>query len=151
MFYPNAFLYMSLFPIIYQVKMNIELGLSELIVRVASEKTVHRVKGSDRFEEAFDPLSNRIEVAVEEKVESVQEAQMGITPTFGQLIKRPDWASRPKKAGSESNNQQAQTESFDEEKQLGGFELQTVPVQLAQLDEAKEKSSSREGSAFSLE
>lgn len=80
MFYQNAFLYMALFPLIYQIKLNIELGLSELIVRVASEKTVHRVKGP-RYEEMQDPLAERIDINIEEKVESVQEAPLEITPS----------------------------------------------------------------------
>lgn len=142
MWYPNGFLYMSLFPIIYQVKLNIELGLSDLIVKVASEKTVHRVKNTSRFD-TEDHLADQITVAVEEKTTSHQEAPLDVQPTFGQLIKRPEWASKIKKHDHTSK------EMLDEEKGVKGYEMQAVPIHFEE-DSPKEKTS-RSGSAYSLE
>lgn len=138
MFYPNGFLYMSLFPIIYQVKLNIELGLSDLIVKVASEKTVHRVKNTPQQLVNDEALAGRINVAIEEKTETHQDSPLNLQPTFGQLIKRPEWATKNKKQPSNSG-----VESFDEEKSLNGYEMQSVPVQLTRedSDDYNEKSS----------
>lgn len=126
MFYPNGFLYMSLFPIIYQIKLNIELGLSDLIVKVASEKTVHRVKNTPQYvADGDEALTGQIKVAVEEKTESHQESPLHVQPTFGQLIKRPEWANnKPKKQAQDNMG----TSSFDEEKSIQSYAMQSVPA-----------------------
>lgn len=124
MFYPNGFLYFSLFPIIYQVKLNIELGLSELIVKVASEKSVHRINKDMKLDDEGH-FAGRINVAIEENIEAHQGTPLNILPTFGRHIKRPEWAD---KISSKSSTAGVSTGSMDEEATLGSGEKQSASV-----------------------